>query len=142
MQKIVTFLMFDNQAEEAVRFYASVFGEDAELLTPLSFRLFGQEFYAYNGGPSFHFSEGMSLFVRCEDQADVDHYWERLGDGGNYSQCGWLQDRFGVSWQIVPNALMELSSDPDPVKSKRVIDAMLKMSKLVVAELEAAYRGE
>ena len=142
MQKIVTFLMFDDQAEEAVSFYASVFGKHAEVLNPISLRLFGQEFYAFNGGPTFHFSEGISLFVRCEDQAEVDYYWDRLADGGRHSQCGWLEDRFGVSWQIVPNALMELMGDPDPVKSTRVRDAMLRMTKLNVAELEAAHRGE
>jgi predicted 3-demethylubiquinone-9 3-methyltransferase (glyoxalase superfamily) len=142
MQKIVTFLMFDDQAEEAVRFYASVFKENAEVLSPLSLRLFGQDFYTYNGGPSFSFSQGMSLFVHCEDQAEVDYYWERLGEGGHHDQCGWLQDRFGVSWQVVPVAFLRLSSDPDPEKSRRVVEAMLKMTKLDVAQLEAAYRGE
>ena len=142
MQKIVTFLMFDNQAEEAVRFYAAVFGENAEVVTPTNFKLFGQEFYTFNGGPHFSFSEGISLFIHCRDQAEVDYYWERLADGGEHSQCGWLRDRFGVSWQVVPDALMRLMGDPDPVKAKRVVDAMLQMGKLDVAGLEAAYRGD
>ncbi len=142
MQKIVTFLMFNDQAEEAVRFYGSVFGEHAEVVTPMSFRLFGQEFYTFNGGPTFSFSEGMSLFIRCENQDEVDYYWQKLGEGGQYSRCGWLQDRFGVWWQVVPEAFIQLSSDPDPAKSQRVVDAMLKMTKFNIAELEAAYRGE
>jgi predicted 3-demethylubiquinone-9 3-methyltransferase (glyoxalase superfamily) len=142
MQKIVTFLMFNDQAEEAVQFYASVFGEHAEVVDPMSFKLFGQEFYTFNGGPTFNFSLGMSLFIHCDSQEEVDYYWEKLAEGGQHSQCGWLQDRFGVSWQVVPEAFLRLSSDPDPVKSKRVVDAMLKMTKFNIAELEAAYRGE
>ena len=142
MQKIVTFLMFNDQAEEAVRFYGSVFGEHAEVTSPMSFKLFGQDFYTYNGGPSFHFALGMSLFIRCENPEEVDYSWERLGEAGHHDQCGWLQDKFGVSWQVVPEAFMRLSSDPDPEKSKRVVDAMLKMSKLDIAQLKAAYRGE
>ncbi len=142
MQKVVPFLMFQDRAEEAVRFYASVFGDHAEVVNPLTIKLFGLELRTYDGGPHFQFSEGISLFVHCEDQPEVDYYWEKLGDGGEHGPCGWLKDRFGVSWQVVPRAFMELSSDPDPVKSKRVVDAMLKMSKLDVAALEAAHRGE
>lgn len=142
MQKVVPFLMFQDGAEEAVRFYANVFGDHAEVLGPLTLRLFGLELNTFNGGPHFHFSEGISLFVHCEDQAEVDYYWDKLGERGEHGQCGWLKDRFGVSWQIVPRAFIELSSDPDPVRSKRVVDAMLRMTKLDVAALEAAHRGE
>ncbi len=141
MQKIVTFLMFNEGAEEAVKFYASVF-KDSKVTGPMSFQLAGQEFYAYNGGPSFEFSQGMSLFINCEDQEEVDYYWDKLAEGGHHDRCGWLQDKWGVSWQVIPTALMELQAGPDPVKSKRVFDAMLKMDKIIVADIEAAYKGE
>ena len=142
MQKIVTFFMFNDQAEEATKFYASVF-KDSKITSPMSFELAGQEFYAYNGGPSFEFSQGMSQFINCEDQDEVDYYWEKLAaDGGHHDQCGWLQDKFGVSWQVIPTVLMKHVSDPDPVKSKRVFDAMLKMHKIIVADIERAYKGE
>lgn len=142
MQKIVPFLMFNDQAEEAVKFYASVFKEHVEVRGPMSLKLFGQDIYAYNGGPSFSFSQGISLFIHCEDQDEVDYYWEKLGEGGHHDSCGWLQDKFGVSWQVVPKAFIKLSGDSDPDKSQRVVEAMLKMKKLNIAELEAAHRGE
>jgi predicted 3-demethylubiquinone-9 3-methyltransferase (glyoxalase superfamily) len=157
MQKITTFLTFDGQAEEAVRFYTSVF-EDARILSErrygpagpgpegslmtASFELAGQEFMALNGGPSFEFSQGVSLFVDCETQDEVDELWEKLtADGGQPGPCGWLTDRFGVSWQIVPRALGELLGDEDPEKANRVMEAMLGMQKIEVDGLRRAYEG-
>ena len=156
MQKITTFLWFDNQAEEAVNLYTSLFknsrileisryGEGAPLPTgtvmTVAFQLEGQEFMALNGGPVFKFTEAMSLFVKCETQAEVDRYWEALSAGGEVQQCGWLKDRFGVSWQIVPTQLGILLGDPDPAKANRVMQAMLKMVKLDIQALQAAYDG-
>lgn len=150
MQKITPFLMFNDQAEEAAKFYTSLF-EDSKLgpigrgpdgkATSVNFELAGQPYMAFNGGPYFKFSEGMSLFVSCEDQAEVDRLWERLAEGGKHKQCGWLEDRFGVSWQIIPTALMKLMSDPDREKAGRVVQAMLGMKKIVIADLERAHRG-
>jgi len=151
MQKITTFLMFNNQAEEAGKLYTSIFknsklgpiarGPDG-VATSVTFELDGQTFLAFNGGPHFKFSEGMSLFVSCEDQAEVDRLWEQLlSGGGKPTQCGWLQDRFGVSWQIIPTALMRLMGDKDPAKAGRVVQAMLKMVKIDIAGLERAYQG-
>ncbi len=157
MQKIVTFLTYDNQAEEAVNLYTSVFpnaritstrrygeagpGEPGAVMT-MSFELEGQAFIALNGGPSFTFCQGISLFVNCETQKEVDELWERLtADGGREDACGWLTDKFGVSWQIVPRQLGEFLGDPDPEKAGRVMEAMLKMRKIEIAELEAAYEG-
>lgn len=153
MQKITPFLWFDTQAEEAVNFYISVFkdsqigevarftedshGQVGSVMTA-SFQLFGQEFSALNGGPYFKFTEAISFLVNCEDQAEVDYYWEKLSEGGEKSQCGWLKDKFGLSWQIVPTILGKLMSDPDPEKAKRVTEAMLKMTKLDIAELKRA----
>jgi predicted 3-demethylubiquinone-9 3-methyltransferase (glyoxalase superfamily) len=96
---------------------------------------------AYNGGPHFNFAEGMSLFVRCETQEEVDELWEKLSEGGEKQQCGWVKDKFGVSWQVIPNALMELMNDPDPEKSQRVVQAMLQMSKIDIAGLQRAHAG-
>jgi predicted 3-demethylubiquinone-9 3-methyltransferase (glyoxalase superfamily) len=142
MQKIVTFLMFDSGAEEAVDFYTSVF-EDSEKLGPLNFKLFGQEFYTYSAGPYFTFTEGISLMVLCKDQAEVDYYWDKLVEGGGeHSQCGWLKDRWGVSWQITPTRLLELTADPDRAKAERVTNAMLQMTKIVLADLEAAAQAD
>jgi predicted 3-demethylubiquinone-9 3-methyltransferase (glyoxalase superfamily) len=157
MHKITPFLWFDNNAEEAVALYTSVFkncrvtdvkryGESgpgpAGSAISLSFVLDGQEFMALNGGPHFKFTEAMSLFVRCESQDEVDELWEKLGAGGAHSRCGWLKDRFGVSWQIVPSVLGVLLGDPDPAKSRRVMQAMLQMTKLEIAALEdAAAKG-
>lgn len=143
-QKITTFLWFDGQAEEAARFYAETFPNSKLVsVSPMVvvFELEGQRFMGLNGGPQFKFNEAISLFVDCENQAEVDRLWDRLlSGGGSPSQCGWLKDKFGLSWQIVPKALMQLMSDPDPEKAGRVMQAMLKMSKIVVADLERAHR--
>jgi predicted 3-demethylubiquinone-9 3-methyltransferase (glyoxalase superfamily) len=150
MQTITPYLWFDNQAEEAMRFYTSIFknskvgsvnraGPDGPVLT-VTFQLNGQDFIALNGGPHFKFNEAISLFVSCDSQAEVDELWAALtADGGEESQCGWLKDKFGLSWQIVPRALMELMSDPDPRKAQAVTQAMLKMKKIETAELRRAY---
>ncbi|SRR5579883_244825 len=157
MQKITPFLWFDTQAEEAAKFYTSIFknskigairrygdagpGPKGSVMT-VSFELDGQQFTALNGGPVFHFTEAISLFVNCETQAEVDELWEQLSAGGQPGQCGWLKDQFGVSWQIVPAVLMKLLGDPDPQKSARVVRAMLQMKKLDIEQLEKAYRQE
>ena len=148
MQKIVTFLWFDHNAEEAVDFYASVFksaqvlsktpGPDGKVLL-VSFELEGQQFYALNGGPQFKFTEAISLYVNCETQAEVDELWEKLTAGGEESMCGWLKDKYGLSWQIIPTALGKLMSDPDPAKAGRVMQAMMQMRKLDIQALQAAY---
>ncbi len=154
MQKITTCLWFDGQAEEAMNLYTSIFenskvgkvtrygdtgpGPKGSVLT-CSFELEGREFTALNGGPQFKFTEAISLVVDCKDQAEVDYYWEKLtADGGAASQCGWLKDRFGLSWQIIPRRLMELLGDPDAGRAQRATEAMLKMQKIEVAELERA----
>ncbi len=157
MQKITTFLTFDNQAEEAVNFYVSIFknskvlsmnryGEGAPMpagtVMVASFLLEGQEFMALNGGPSFNFSDGISLYVNCETQAEVDELWEKLSEGGEKGPCGWLKDKYGVSWQIIPAALGQLLGDPDPQKSQRVMQAMLQMSKIDIATLRRAYEQQ
>lgn len=154
MQNIVTCLAFDNQAEEAVNFYVSAFPNSkivnmnrygdagpgpAGSVLSAQFLLNGQEFFALNGGPYFKFSEGISLFVNCETQAEVDTLWEKLSEGGEKGQCGWLKDKYGVSWQIVPTALGRLLQDPDTEKSQSVMKAMLQMSKIEIAGLEQAY---
>jgi len=152
MKKITPFLWFDTQAEEAMNFYVSVFknskahnvsrGPDGKAFT-VSFELNGQEFMGLNAGPQFKFNEAVSFFVNCEDQAEVDYYWEKLtADGGEESMCGWLKDKYGLSWQIIPKALGELMGDPDPVKAQRVMQAMLQMQKIDVAELQRAYDQE
>ena len=153
MQKITTFLTFVDQAEEAVEHYTSIFensrilsksyygeagpGEQGSLMTA-SFELEGQEFVALNGGSSFTFSQGISLLVTCETQEEVDEYWEKLSAGGEPGPCGWLTDKFGVSWQIVPRALPQLLGDPDREKANRVMSAMLGMQKIEIAGLEEA----
>jgi predicted 3-demethylubiquinone-9 3-methyltransferase (glyoxalase superfamily) len=155
-KKITTFLTFDHRAEEAVDFYTSIFpdsrirsttryeaggpGPEGELMSA-TFELAGQEFMALNGGPSFRFSQGISLFVDCEDQEEVDDLWGKLTDGGEPGPCGWLTDRFGVSWQIIPRALGELLADEDREKAGRVMQAMLKMSKIEIEGLQRAYGG-
>lgn len=146
-KKITTFLTFDGRAEEAVTFYTSIFddsrilsttpGPDGELMSA-TFELAGQEFMALNGGPSFSFSHGISLFVDCDTQEEVDTLWERLSEGGEPGPCGWLTDRFGVSWQVIPRALGELLGDEDREKSQRVMQAMLSMKKIEIDELERA----
>jgi predicted 3-demethylubiquinone-9 3-methyltransferase (glyoxalase superfamily) len=144
MQKITPFLWFDNQAEEAVRFYCAIF-PNAKIgsLSPFvsTFELEGLQFTALNGGPRFRFSEAISLYVNCETQDEVDRYWEKLSEGGEVQQCGWLKDRFGVSWQVIPSALPRLMSDPDRDKASRVMQAMMGMQKIDIAGLERAYAG-
>ena len=156
MPKITTFLTFNDRAEEAVEFYTSVF-EDSKItgttrypessagtpgsLMTATFELDGREFVALNGGPSFTFSQGFSLLVSCESQEEVDRYWEALSEGGEPGPCGWLTDKFGVSWQVVPPMLGEMLSDPDPEKAGRVMEAMLKMHKIEIDELQRAYDG-
>lgn len=156
MQKITPFLWFDNQAEEAVNFYASVFksakigkmtryGEagpgPAGSVMVAEFELEGMRFTALNGGPMFKFTEAISLVVDCKDQAEVDYFWSRLSEGGQPGQCGWLKDKFGLSWQVVPEALPRLLGDPDPVRAGRVMQAMLQMTKIEVDRLEKAHAG-
>lgn len=153
MQKVHPFLWFDHEAEEAANFYVSLF-DDAELtnvarlpegapgpagqVMSVDFRLGEQEITALNGGPAFSFTEAISLFVRCEDQEEVDRLWAQLTDGGETGQCGWLKDRYGLSWQIVPDRLGELLGDPDPERSQRAMQAMLQMSKIEIKALEDA----
>ena len=160
VQKITPCLWFDNQAEEAARFYVSIFknsaigavtrygkegfeihGKPEGSAMTVSFRLEDQEFTALNGGPHFQFSAAISFVVRCETQAEVDHYWEKLGEGGDKQaqRCGWLKDKYGVSWQIVPIALYELMGGADARKTQRVMRAMLQMKKLDLAALRRAY---
>ncbi|MBN1453681.1 MAG: VOC family protein [Anaerolineales bacterium] len=151
MKRITPFLWFDNQAEEAMNFYVSIFKNSKVLgVTPgpngiaqsVTFELEGQEFMALNAGPQFKFNESVSFYVDCEDQAEVDYFWDALtADDGEESMCGWLKDKYGLSWQIIPRQLGELMGDPDPEKSKRVMDAMLKMQKIIVADLQKACNG-
>ena len=145
VQKISPFLWFDGQLEEAARFYVSVFPDSAiRWMNPMtgSFVLNGVEFMGLNGGPAHKFNPSVSFFVKCADQAEVDSYWNRFIDGGGHvDQCGWLQDRWGVSWQIIPDALLRYLTDPDPEKANRVMQAMLKMKKIIVADLDRAYGG-
>ena len=156
MPKITPFLWFDGQAEEAAAFYVSVFknsrivttarygeagpGPAGSVMTVM-FQLDGQEFIALNGGPQFRFTEAISFSVDCRTQPEVDEYWAKLSAGGEEGPCGWLKDRYGLSWQINPAILGQMLSDPDPVKSKRVMEAMLKMKKIDIAGLERAYGG-
>jgi len=138
MKKVTPFLMFEKNAEEAMKFYVSIF-KNSKITSPGSFQIDGQEFLVYNGGPHFKFSEGISLFIDCESQAEVDDLWEKLSAGGEKSMCGWVKDKYGLSWQVIPSVLMKYLSDSDPVKSKNVMDAMLKMSKIIIIDLEKAY---
>lgn len=156
MQKITPFLWFDGRAEEAANFYTSIFKNSKVVSvmrygdagpgprgSPMSatFQLEGQEFIALNGGPHYTFTPAISFFVHCETQAEVDHFWEKLSEGGREVQCGWLQDKFGVSWQIVPTVLGKMLGDKDPAKSKRVMQAMVQMIKLDIQGLQQAYDG-
>ena len=156
MQKITPFLWFDDNAEEAINFYVSVFknskivnisryGEGGpgpkDTVMSATFELNGQEIMALNGGPGFPFSEAISLFVSCENQQEVDELWEKLTEGGEPSRCGWLKDKYGLSWQIIPTALGELLGDKDPEKSRRVMEAMLRMVKIDTQALKDAYDG-
>jgi predicted 3-demethylubiquinone-9 3-methyltransferase (glyoxalase superfamily) len=156
MQKITTFLWFDSQAEEAATFYTSLFagskinsiarygaggpGEPGSVMT-VDFELFGQQFVALNGGPIYNFTPAISLYVHCQDQAEIDKYWRALTAGGREDQCGWLVDKYGVSWQIVPDRLIELLQDPDAAKAQRVMGAMLQMQKIDLPTIEAAAKG-
>ena len=157
MRKVTPFLWFDNQAEEAMNFYVSLFknskilsvsrygeggpGPQGTVMTG-TFQLDGQEFMALNGGPYFKFTEAISLFVNCETQEEVDELWEKLSDGGEISQCGWLKDRYGLSWQIVPTALGEMLGDPDPKKAQSVMQAMLQMTKIDIAALRRTFEQQ
>jgi predicted 3-demethylubiquinone-9 3-methyltransferase (glyoxalase superfamily) len=164
MQKITPFLWFDDNAEEAVKFYTSIFknskvgrilryseevakvsqsGMSAGSVLTIEFEIEGQKFVALNGGPQFKFNESISFVVNCETQKEVDYFWEKLtSDGGEESQCGWLRDKFGVSWQITPTALIDMLHDKDSEKSERVMKAMLQMQKIDIEKLNAAYRGK
>jgi predicted 3-demethylubiquinone-9 3-methyltransferase (glyoxalase superfamily) len=156
LQKIAPCLWFDRQAEEAARYYVEIFpdsaitdiarytdlgpGPEGSVLT-VAYRLAGQNFLALNGGPMFTFSHAISFIVYCDTQEELDHYWDRLSAGGEVEQCGWLRDRFGVSWQVVPSRISVWMSDPDAARVRRVMEAVLKMVKLEIGVLEAAYRG-
>jgi predicted 3-demethylubiquinone-9 3-methyltransferase (glyoxalase superfamily) len=156
-QKITTCLWFDNNAEEAMKLYVSVFKNSKILdvvrygdagpgpkgtVMCVTFQLEGQQFMALNGGPLFKFTEAISLFVNCDTQEEVDELWEKLTAGGGApSQCGWLKDKFGLSWQIIPSALMEMMADKDPARSRRVMEAMLRMTKIDISALKRAYNG-
>ena len=145
MQKITPFLWFDGQAEPAAKFYVSIFKRSRiESISPMSatFRLDGVKFIALNGGPQFKFTEAISFFVNCPTQKEIDYFWARLSAGGKPSRCGWLKDKFGVSWQIVPPILGEMLGDPDEKKSQRVMQAILKMVKLDIQKLKDAYAGK
>ena len=157
MQKITPFLWFDSQAEEAANFYVSLFKDSKiESVTRygdagpgpkgsvmiVTFQLAGQKFTALNGGPVFKFTPAISLYVDCESQAEVDDLWDKLSAGGRKDRCGWVQDKYGLSWQIIPNALRKLMSDPDPAKAGRVTKAMLQMDKIDIKGLQQAYDGQ
>ncbi len=163
MQKITPFLWFDGRAEEAAKFYVSIFknsrivttfrydeassraaGRPKGSVLTVAFELEGQKFTALNGGPNFRFTPTVSFVVHCTTQDEVDYYWEKLGEGGDPAaqQCGWLTDKFGLSWQIVPDVLPELIGGPDPEKAGRAMQAMLKMKKLDIGKLQKAYRGD
>jgi predicted 3-demethylubiquinone-9 3-methyltransferase (glyoxalase superfamily) len=163
IQKITTNLWFDHQAEEAAHFYTSIFenskisritryGNERHEITGISegavmtveFQLEGMNFVALNGGPQYKFTEAISFIINCETQEELDHYWEKLSDGGDEKAqvCGWLKDKFGVSWQIIPASLSEMVSDPNPEKSERVMRAMLKMKKMDIQTLKVAYEGQ
>ena len=157
MPRITPNLWFDTQGLEAAEFYVSVFpssqvkdvtyyndagpGKAGTVLT-VDFVLDGQDYTAINGGPAFTFDEAISLLINCADQAEVDYYWEKLGAGGEESQCGWLKDKYGLSWQVVPAGMNEVLNDPDPARAERAMKAMLRMRKLDIAALQAAADGE
>jgi predicted 3-demethylubiquinone-9 3-methyltransferase (glyoxalase superfamily) len=157
MQKITPFLWFDGKAEEAMNFYISIFknskvgkvtryGEAGPgpkgTVMSATFQLEGQEFMALNGGPQFTFTPAISFFVNCETQQEVDELWEKLLEGGKKDRCGWLKDKYGLSWQIIPSALGKMLGDKDPEKSKRVMEAMLQMDKIDIKRLQEAYEGK
>ena len=156
VQKINPFLWFNNQAEEAAKFYVSIFknsgvkkivhygkagpGPEGSVMT-VAFELEGQEFTALNGGPVYKFTEAISFVVNCNSQEEVDYYWDKLTEDGEEGVCGWLKDKYGLSWQIVPTVMVEMMSDPDPEKAKRVTEAMLQMVKIDIKTLKEAYEG-
>ena len=150
MSTITPFLWFDDQAEEAMKFYVAIFkhskvlgvapGPDGKVMSA-TFELNGQEFIALNGGPMYSFTPAISFFVKCETQEEVDYYWEKLTAGGAEEPCGWLKDKFGLSWQVIPNALGELLGAPDREKAGRALHAMLQMKKIDIAALRAAFDG-
>lgn len=150
MPSITPFLWFDNNAEDAMNYYISIFKNGRVLnislvdgkVMSVTFELEGQKFMGLNAGPHFKFTEAISFFINCETQQEVDELWEKLSAGGSKSRCGWLKDKFGLSWQIIPAALGRLMNDPDPEKSKAVMQAMLKMNKIEIADLEKAYAGK
>jgi len=157
MQKLSTCLWFNTEAEEAMNFYTSIFknskkgkishyGEGAPMpkgtVMVATFEILGHEFLALNGGPQFKFNEAISLVVNCDTQKEVDEYWEKLSEGGRDIQCGWLKDKYGVSWQVVPTILAELMSDKDAAKTQRVMQALMKMTKLDIQKLKQAYEGK
>ena len=157
MQKITPFLWFDGEAEDAANLYTSIF-ENSQILSVMrfgetgpgpegavmsvTFELEGQEFIALNGGPQFKFTEAISFMVKCETQEEIDNYWEKLSEGGEKQGPGWLKDKYGLSWQIVPSILDGLLNDPDPNKSQRVMQAMMQMNKLDIEKLKQSYKGE
>jgi predicted 3-demethylubiquinone-9 3-methyltransferase (glyoxalase superfamily) len=157
LQRITPFLSFDHQAEEAAKFYTSLFGNSKIVgvtrygeagpgpkgsVMTVAFELDGQEFVALNGGPHFKFTEAISFVVNCDTQKEVDEFWEKLSAGGKEVECGWLKDKYGLSWQIVPRVLFQMLQDKDEARSQRVMKAMLQMKKLDIAGLERAYRGQ
>ncbi len=157
MQKITPFLWFDSNAEEAMNFYVSIFKNSKVLkvtrygeagpgpkgtVMSATFQLKGQDFFALNGGPLFSFTPAISFFVNCETQQEVDELWEKLSEGGQKERCGWLKDKYGLSWQIIPSALGEMLGDKDPAKASRVMHAMLQMNKIDIKGLKQAYDGE
>jgi len=157
MKKITPFLWFDDKAEEAMNFYCSIFknskkgdvrrygeagpGPKGSVMT-VTFELEGQEFMALNAGPQFSFTPAISFFVNCETQQEVDYFWEKLSEGGSKEQCGWLRDKYGLSWQVVPSVLGRILSDPDTTKSQRAMKAMMQMKKLDIEGLERAFEGQ
>jgi predicted 3-demethylubiquinone-9 3-methyltransferase (glyoxalase superfamily) len=141
MKKITPFLWFDGKAEEAMKFYVSIF-KNAKILGPNRFELEGQEFLVLNGGPQFTFTPAISFFINCETQQEVDDLWEKLSAGGEEGRCGWLKDKYGLSWQVIPSVLGPMLSDKDPVKAKRVLNAMLQMNKIDIAALRHAHERE
>lgn len=156
-QKIIPFLWFNENAEEAAKFYVSIFknskvlsinyyppesgGKDGRVMT-VKFALDGEEFVALNGGPQFTFTEAISFWVKCDTQEEIDYFWEKLSEGGEKSECGWLKDKFGLSWQIVPSSIEELISEEDPARKNRVLKEVWQMQKLDLKTLEEAYRGK
>lgn len=161
-QKITTHLWFDHQAEEAVNFYVSVFGKDSGIDTithfsdegqeihgmeagtvmTIGFHLYGQSFIALNGGPHFKFNEAISLLITCKDQDEIDYLWEKLSADPKAEQCGWVKDKFGLSWQVVPKGMNEMLTDDDPEKAKRALRAMLQMKKIDIQKLKEAFEGK